>query len=215
MTKDIYSHEHLNQILLGEGAPNAVKTIARQLIGSKESDHPTADIRRNVNQRLNAIPEVKAVQAFFDKHADSYCVTRNAPATLAEMKKRTSNPFGTIFVDAGFSENTIFGYSRVNHQFRAWHDRLHLFYNLDTTVQGEWALAPKHIELIDWLVIGVEPNASWASGSSLDWLRSVVWAETHGQNEYFKKYGEFIDWQADFSLHAIAYGLEAALSRKF
>ena len=214
MTKEIYSHEHLNQTLLGEGAPNAVKTIARQIIGSKESDHPTADIRRNVNQRLNAIPEVKAVQVFFDTHHGGYVVCNDAPTNLAELRQRTPNSYGTIFVDAGFSENTIFGYSRVNHQFRAWHDRLHLFYNLDTTVEGEWVLAPYHILSIDNLA-DFYTDKVWASGSSLDWLRSVVWAETHGQNEYFKKYGEFIDWQADFSLHAIAYGLEAALSRKF
>ena len=82
MRKEIYSHEHLNQTLLGEGAPNAVKTIARQIIGSKESDHPTADIRRNVNQRLNAIPEVKAVQVFF----------RYAPRRVCNLQRCADEP---------------------------------------------------------------------------------------------------------------------------
>ena len=215
MTKEIYSHEHLNQTLLGEGAPNAVKTIARQIIGSRASDNPTSDVRQNTNKRLNALPEVKAVQVFFDTHHGGYITCNDAPTNLAELKQRTPNSYGTIFVDHAHSEHTIFGYGRVNHQFRAWHDRLHLFYSLDTTVEGEWALAPRHIIELDSLA-EIDADKVWAaSGSAFDWLRSVVWAETHGQNEYFKKYGEFIDWQADFSLHAIAYGLEAALSRKF
>lgn len=66
-----------------------------------------------------------------------FVVSDHAPGTWKDLRGHD----GTQIVYAGGSEKTIYGDPVVNYIFRAWHDRLHLRYNLDFSLESEIIIA--------------------------------------------------------------------------
>ncbi len=54
-----------------------------------------------------------------------------------DILKKHYNQTGRIRVWSGASDKTIFGDPNINHAFRAWHDKVHVTYNLPFTPEGE------------------------------------------------------------------------------
>lgn len=103
-----------------------------------------------------------------------------APDTLESLIRASVSPM--VVYDGG-SENTIYGDTKVNHAFRAWHDALHIKLNAPFTREGE-------------TLVGLE-QARILGGS----YSEIVMAEVVGQVEYFEKYRDFPSNQVEFCIN--------------
>lgn len=99
-----------------------------------------------------------------------------APDTFEELQRH----IGELVVYSGDSDKTIYGDSRVNLAFRAWHDRLHLRLQTPFTLEGETLVARYQANRLG----GV--------------LGDIIMAEVVGQAEYFKTHGSFPVDQSEF-----------------
>ena len=90
------------------------------------------------SKRLN-----KFIKIWFETNKDVFVFTKkdnfNAQDISAtfEANKKTYRQTGKIHVWTGESKNTIFGKEKINHYFRAWHDYIHLNYNLGYSITDE------------------------------------------------------------------------------
>jgi len=110
-------------------------------------------------------------------------VAEYAPSTYEELASNA----GILTVWGGASDNTIYGDPKVNHAFRALHDRLHLRHNIPFTLEGEVALA--------------RIQASQFEG---DLIQRAVFLEVAGQAIYFNQHGEFPKDQVSFIRERLA-----------
>jgi len=85
----------------------------------------------------------KFIKLWFETHKNTFVFTDNdnfdsndIEATF-EAHKKTYKETGKIHIWTGESENTIFGKEKINHYFRAWHDYIHLNYNLGYSITDE------------------------------------------------------------------------------
>ena len=97
-------------------------------------------------------------------------------------KKRFYND-GVIHVYTGHSENTIFGYAKINHMFRCWHDYIHITQNFSFDEIGEknTAIYQKNQLPINW-----------------SFERELILIEVSGQVDYFVKNNMFVEDQRLF-----------------
>lgn len=88
-------------------------------------------------------------------------------------------------------ENTIFGNVDTNLMFRAWHDDIHIKYNLDFTLEGEIAV---------YNIMQAELHNSYY------FEKLLLYADIVGQTLYFNKYNKFPDNQREFVIDFITKG---------
>lgn len=139
-----------------------------------------------------------------------------APSTLAELVEETAHftqwdsetghgalllpggeRIGERFpVWSGASVDTIWSGPRVNYLFRAWHDSLHVALSAELDLAGELELARAHCAMIEG-----KPE------------RSILWAETAGQVQYFYRWGCFPSRQRIFVSHCFRFGVEQTVDR--
>ena len=101
-----------------------------------------------------------------------------------ESHKKIYKETGVIHIWTGCSENTIFGDAKVNHYFRAWHDYIHIVYDLGYSITEESIVCNIQRDMLpsDW---------------NLE--RDLINAEIIGQAHYFYKNNEFVKNQRDFT----------------
>lgn len=104
-----------------------------------------------------------------------YTISDNAPSTRIELGAEPS-----LVVWSGASNQTIFKDPQTNYLFRAWHDTLHIRYNLDFTSKDETILAD-----ISRAIIG---------GT----LGDIFHAEIYGQLKHLETFGVYPTNQAAF-----------------
>jgi len=105
-----------------------------------------------------------------------YNVNEIAPDTYDKLRGNA----GILTVWDGASDNTIYADPAINWAFRAWHDKVHLKYDLDFSIESELILA--------------KLAASQFDGKIAD----IVYAEVGGLVEYFRDNGRFPTDQAKF-----------------
>lgn len=88
-------------------------------------------------------------------------------------------------------ENTIFGNVDTNLMFRAWHDDIHIKYNLDFTLEGEIAV---------YNIMQAELHNSYY------FEKLLLYADIVGQTLYFNKCNKFPDNQREFVIDFITKG---------
>lgn len=93
-----------------------------------------------------------------------------------EMLKKRFNKEEKITVWSGCSENSIFGDSKINTYFRAWHDYNHIKHNLDFTFESE--------TLVCSIQISELPSHYYFE-------KMLLYSDIIGQNLYFKENNEF------------------------
>ena len=83
------------------------------------------------------------IKLWFENHKDTFVFTevdnfdeKDIQSTF-ENHKKIYRETGKIHIWTGASENTIFGDEKINHYFRAWHDYIHLNYNLGYSITEE------------------------------------------------------------------------------
>lgn len=105
------------------------------------------------------------------KLAPKFIAKDIAPHSFETLK---SNSTAGLVVWAGASDQTIYGDSKVNHAFRAWHDSLHIKLNAPFTLEGE-------------RLVGLEQARILKS----DLQGQIIVAEVVGQIEYYSGYSLF------------------------
>lgn len=98
---------------------------------------------------------------------------------------------GKIAVWSGGSSHTIYGNERVNWQFRAWHDYMHIASGVCNHAHGPLGCFEPSAEyaVADYQCIGLG-----------DELAKLVQCEVDGQARHYEVYGTFIDDQVAFTL---------------
>lgn len=114
------------------------------------------------------------------KLAPKHLVSDIAPDTFGKLVSQASSG-SRLVVWSGGSDQTIYGDSKVNYAFRAWHDQLHLKLNAPFTLEGETIVATEQCRLI-----------------SSTQMAQLIMAEVIGQVEHVLKTGEFPVNQIDF-----------------
>jgi len=126
----------------------------------------------------------------FENHKDTFVFTENdnidsndIEATF-ESHKKIYRETGKIYIWTGASENTIFGDEKINHYFRAWHDYIHLNYNLGYSITEESIVCNIQRDML--------PN---------EWVfeKDLINAEIIGQAHYFYRNNKFVENQRLFT----------------
>ncbi len=99
---------------------------------------------------------------------------------------------GYIKVSVDYSDNSIFGESKTNWQFRAWHDTCHIKVNADFSPRGEKDAA---FEMMRQVINLTGP--SW--DDKYRWIR-LIDEEVNGQTEYYQKHNAFPADQRQFAV---------------
>ena len=118
-----------------------------------------------------------------------YYPTPNAPETWADLKAwhKASGDNASVAMPVydGACENSIYPTKEDNYLFRAWHDSIHLQYNLSFSLEDETEVAHIHQEQLTAIRA---PNC----------VKKAILADTLGQVEYYYKYGSFVPNQREF-----------------
>lgn len=123
-----------------------------------------------------------------------YDVGPDAPNTLEELKDHF-NATGRIKVWNGASDRTIFEDDEVNFAMRAWHDAIHLAYDLPFTPEGEAAVCiVQQQQLIQRYGLD-ERTQRWVD---------LLDAEINGQIAHEQALGRFPEDQKGFVLAYLA-----------
>jgi hypothetical protein len=125
---------------------------------------------------------------------DGYDVTDDSTVcdTLDKVK-RHHRKTGRIMVWTGESEQSIFGQASVNHAFRAWHDYVHVLYDLPFTKAGEhrvMRIQQTHVDTLGGFEFTPEEK---------NLFYKLLECEVDGQLEHLIKTGEFVKDQRAFA----------------
>ena len=123
--------------------------------------------------------EVKRLGLTFEARED-------APSTFEALV--TQCPGKYLIVWSGGSENTIWSSSEVNYAFRAWHDYIHVQYNLPFTLEGETAVSRIQQSRLSMFA------------------RQIILIEVELQAKHFLSTGEFISNQREFTVNKLKRG---------
>ncbi len=140
------------------------------------------------------------IKLWFETHKDTFVFTENdnfdgdnIEATFQSHKKIYKET-GKIYIWTGASENTIFGNEKINHYFRAWHDYIHLNYNLGYSITEESIVCNIQRDML--------PN---------EWVfeKELINAEIIGQAHYFYMNNNFVKNQRLFTANYIDSSIKA------
>lgn len=137
------------------------------------------------SKRLN-----KFIKIWFETNKDIFVFTKKDNFNSKDIKetfeahKKTYRETGKIYIWTGESKNTIFGKEKINHYFRAWHDYIHLNYNLGYSITDESIVCNIQRDML--------PN---------EWYfeKELINAEIIGQAHYFYKNNSFVKNQRLFA----------------
>lgn len=97
-----------------------------------------------------------------------------------------------VIVWSGGSANTIFGDPEVNYAFRAWHDAMHIWYNLPFSKIGEDIACKFQQRQIQGFCEGEY------SKTQIELFTRILECEINGQVEYLNEHNKFPDDQRKF-----------------
>ena len=130
------------------------------------------------------------IKTWFENHKHIFVFTevdnfdeKDIQSTF-ENHKKIYRETGKIHIWTGASENTIFGDEKINHYFRAWHDYVHLNYNLGYSITEESIVCNIQRDFL--------PN---------EWYfeKDLINAEIIGQAHYFYRNNKFVENQRLFT----------------
>jgi hypothetical protein len=147
------------------------------------------------SERLNQF-----IKIWFETHKDIFIFTdednfdSNDIEATFESHKKIYRETGKIHIWTGASEGTIFGSEKINHYFRAWHDYIHLNYNLGYSITEESIVCNIQRDMI--------PN-EW------HFEKELINAEIIGQAHYFYMNKDFVKNQRLFTSIYLDNSIEA------
>lgn len=138
------------------------------------------------SQRLNDF-----ICAWFEQNKEKFIFTdvddfneNDIEATFEAHKKRYRET-KKIHIWTGAGENTIFGSPEVNAKFRAWHDYIHIIYNLGYSITEESIVCDIQRDMLP---------KEWSFENRL------IECEIKGQAYYFYKQNKFVKDQRHFTV---------------
>lgn len=139
------------------------------------------------------------LEAHIDTIAPDHVACANAPSSWAALKSWDDN-FGhnnPIPVFDGGCELTIYSEPKINHAFRAWHDRTHLRIDAGFDYDGEFAVALSHRASVR------------GAGLALSDAKAIMF-DTIGQYRYYQTHNAYIHNQALFVAACFKVGIREA-----
>ena len=127
---------------------------------------------------------LEKMQKYLDNNDIIYTLSSHAPDTYERLKTECTP--NNLIVWNGASETSIWG-KEGNYLFRAFHDHIHLSYDLSFSDEDEGAVCDKSIELLK-----LNPSE-----------RRLMEIEIKGQLDYKNKYGDFPVDQLAFTIKAL------------
>ena len=111
-----------------------------------------------------------------------------------ELHKKIYRETNKIHIWNGASDNSIFGTAETNLKFRAWHDFIHLNYNLGYSITEESIVCDIQKDMLP-----------------LDWYfeKSLIDCEIRGQAHYFYKNNRFVTNQRMFTISWLENSINA------
>ena len=134
---------------------------------------------------------MQALEKFIINTAPPYYPSENAPNSWEGLKEYKG--LSPIPVYNGNSENSIFSSPTVNFAARAWHDEIHLTYDLSFSVADEIAVARIQCEHL-----GIH---------GLQRYMNVTWCDVVGQILYYEKYNKYVEDQNIFVCRLLKNGV--------
>jgi len=140
------------------------------------------------------------IKTWFENHKHIFVFTevdnfdeKDIQSTF-ENHKKIYRKTGKIHIWTGASENTIFGNEKINHYFRAWHDYIHLNYNLGYSITEES------------IVCNIQKDQL-----PQNWYfeKELINAEIIGQSHYFYMNNDFVKNQRLFTANYLHNSIDA------
>ena len=137
------------------------------------------------SERLNQF-----IKIWFETNKDTFIFTEDDNFDSEDIKatfedhKKIYRETGKIYIWKGASENTIFGNEKTNHYFRAWHDYIHLNYNLGYSITEESIVCNIQRDMLP---------SEWY------FEKELINAEIIGQAHYYYKNNSFVKNQRLFT----------------
>ena len=152
----------------------------------------------------NSIPFSEKLNDFisdwFELHKDIFVFTdkdnfdsNNIEATF-ELHKKIYRNTGKIHIWNGASDKTIFGDSIINCKFRAWHDYIHINYNLGYSITEESIVCDIQKDMLPF---------TW------DFEKKLIECEIRGQVHYFYRNNKFVENQRLFTIKWLESSIDA------
>ncbi len=116
--------------------------------------------------------------------------TENPPESLKELNVHYFKT-GVLLVDSRFVDNVIFDDAETQIKFRAWHEWIHLNYQLEFDMVSEVEAAFRH-----------------AAELPVDWHEERMWCmgEVAGHVAHYLKYNRFVDNRREFMNELLSTG---------
>jgi hypothetical protein len=140
------------------------------------------------------------IKLWFKTHKDIFIFTNEDNFNPNDIEgtfnahKKIYKETGKVHIWTGESENTIFGKEKINHYFRAWHDYIHLNYNLGYSITEESIVCNIQRDML--------PS---------DWVfeKELINAEIIGQAHYFYINNDFVKNQRLFTANYLHNSINA------
>lgn len=140
------------------------------------------------------------IKVWFETHKDTFILTdvdtfdSDDIVGTFEMNKQIYKETGKIYVWKGASKNTIFGKEKINHYFRAWHDYIHINYNLGYSITEESIVCNIQRDMLP---------QNWY------FEKELINAEIIGQAHYFYMNNDFVKNQRLFTANYLNNSINA------
>ncbi|WP_396146078.1 hypothetical protein [Flavobacterium sp.] len=145
------------------------------------------------------------IEDFYNKHSRYFVFVDFDDFNLddiSETHKKHVERFketAKIHIWTGASETTIFSDPKINWYFRAWHDYIHINYNLGYSFEEESMVASKQCAMLD-----------------KDWLleKELVQIEILAQGQYFQVHSDFPVNQRKFCISYLRDPISAIFTKQ-
>jgi len=140
------------------------------------------------------------IRLWFEARKDTFVFTNEDNFNAEDIEgtfenhKKIYRETGKIHIWTGESDNTIFGDRKINHYFRAWHDYIHLNYNLGYSITEESIVCNIQRDMLpkEWV-----------------FEKDLINAEIIGQAHYFYMNNDFVKNQRLFTANYLEDSINA------
>jgi hypothetical protein len=154
-------------------------------------------IKENIpfSQKLNDF-----INDWFELRKDTFVFTdrdnfnENDIEGTFKLHKKIYRETNKIYIWSGASDNTIFGDAETNLKFRAWHDFIHINYNLGYSITEESVVCDIQRDMLpfDW-----------------NFEKKLIESEIRGQAHYFYRNNKFVGNQRKFTIDWLTNSINA------
>jgi len=140
------------------------------------------------------------IKLWFEAHGNTFVFTNEDNFNPEDIEgtfkshKKIYRETGKIYIWTGESDNTIFGDRKINYYFRAWHDYIHLNYNLGYSITEESIVCNIQRDMLpkEWV-----------------FEKELINAEIIGQAHYFYMNNDFVKNQRLFTANYLSDSIKA------